>query len=51
MSLSPRVPELSALDVLLSVGRLGSMGAAGREHGLSQQAVSARVRSVERQLG
>ena len=27
------------------------MGAAGREHGLSQQAVSARVRSAERQLG
>lgn len=27
------------------------MGAAGREHGLSQQAVSARVRSAERQFG
>ncbi|MFZ2176100.1 MAG: LysR family transcriptional regulator [Rhodococcus sp. (in: high G+C Gram-positive bacteria)] len=51
MPLSPRVPELNALDVLLSVERLGSMGAAGREHGLSQQAVSARVRSAERQFG
>ncbi|SDD84662.1 LysR family transcriptional regulator [Rhodococcus tukisamuensis] len=51
MPLSPRVPELAALDVLVSVARLGSMGAAGREHGLSQQAVSARVRSAERQLG
>src|SRR5574340_65762 len=51
MPLSPRVPELAALDVLLSVGRLGSMGAAGRDHGMSQQAVSARVRSAERQLG
>ncbi|MFF0815584.1 LysR family transcriptional regulator [Rhodococcus sp. NPDC003318] len=51
MPLSPRVPELGALDVLVSVARLGSMGAAGREHGLSQQAVSARVRSAERQLG
>ncbi|MFD1812810.1 LysR family transcriptional regulator [Rhodococcus gannanensis] len=51
MPLSPRVPELAALDVLLSVARLGSMGAAGREHGLSQQAISARVRSAERQLG
>ncbi len=49
--MSPRVPELSALDVLVSVERCGSMGAAGRAHGLSQQAVSARVRSVERQLG
>ncbi|WFR73991.1 LysR family transcriptional regulator [Prescottella defluvii] len=51
MPLSNRVPELAALDVLVAVGRLGSMGAAGREHGLSQQAVSARVRSAERQLG
>ncbi|NLE80301.1 MAG: LysR family transcriptional regulator [Rhodococcus sp.] len=51
MPISPRVPELGALDVLLSVERLGSMGAAGREHGLSQQAVSARVRSAERLLG
>lgn len=51
MPLSPRVPELSALDVLLTVERLGSMGAAGREHGLSQQAVSARVRSAERLFG
>ncbi|RVW11476.1 LysR family transcriptional regulator [Prescottella agglutinans] len=51
MPLSNRVPELAALDVLVAVGRLGSMGAAGREHGLSQQAVSARVRSAERLLG
>ncbi|MFD4366221.1 LysR family transcriptional regulator [Rhodococcus sp. NPDC058521] len=51
MPISPRVPELGALDVLLSVERLGSMGAAGREHGLSQQAVSARVRTSERLLG
>ncbi|RVW04498.1 LysR family transcriptional regulator [Rhodococcus spongiicola] len=51
MPLSNRVPELAALEVLIAVGRLGSMGAAGREHGLSQQAVSARVRSAERQLG
>ncbi|WP_305092287.1 LysR family transcriptional regulator [Prescottella sp. R16] len=51
MPLSRRVPDLAALDVLVTVGRLGSMGAAGREHGLSQQAVSARVRSAERLLG
>lgn len=49
--LSPRVPDLDAIDVLLSVERLGSMGAAGREHGLSQQAISARVRTAERRLG
>lgn len=51
MPLSPRVPDLDAIDVLLSVERLGSMGAAGREHGLSQQAISARVRTAERRLG
>lgn len=51
MPLSDRIPELAALGVLVTVGRLGSMGAAGREHGLSQQAVSARVRTAERQLG
>ncbi len=32
MPLSNRVPELAAMDVLVAVGRLGSMGAAGREH-------------------
>lgn len=49
--LSPRVPELAALDVLVSVARLGSMSAAAREHDTSQQAVSARVRSTEREIG
>ncbi|MGB7364734.1 MAG: LysR family transcriptional regulator [Rhodococcus sp. (in: high G+C Gram-positive bacteria)] len=51
MVLSPRVPDLAALDVMVSVARLGSMSAAGREHGLSQQAVSARVRAAERDIG
>ncbi|MGA9873246.1 MAG: LysR family transcriptional regulator [Rhodococcus sp. (in: high G+C Gram-positive bacteria)] len=51
MTLSPRVPDLAALDVVVSVARLGSMSAAGREHGLSQQAVSARVRAAERDIG
>lgn len=51
MTLSPRVPDLAALDVMVSVARLGSMSAAGREHGLSQQAVSARIRTAERDIG
>lgn len=51
MALSPRVPDLAALDVMVSVARLGSMSAAGREHGLSQQAVSARIRAAERDIG
>jgi molybdate transport repressor ModE-like protein len=49
--LSPRVPELTALDLLLSVARTGSLGAAAREHGISQQAASERIRRLEGTLG
>lgn len=45
------MPDLVALDVLLAVARLGSLSAAGRELGLTQQAVSARIASVEAQTG
>jgi DNA-binding transcriptional LysR family regulator len=51
MPLSPRVPELHALDVLLSVAELGSLGAAARRHGISQPAASSRIRYMERLLG
>ncbi|MDP9827128.1 LysR family transcriptional regulator [Kineosporia succinea] len=51
MPLSPRVPELSALDLLLSVARTGSLGAAAREHHISQQAASERIRRLEGTLG
>jgi molybdate transport repressor ModE-like protein len=51
MTLSPRVPELGALELLLSVARLGSLGKAAREHGISQPAASSRVRYMERLLG
>lgn len=51
MVLPTRVPDLSALDVVVSVARGGSMSAAAREQNLSQQAISARVRAVERELG
>lgn len=51
MPLSPRVPDLGALDLLLTVARTGSLGAAGRELGLSQQAVSSRIRTIERIVG
>lgn len=37
--------------MVVTVGRTRSMGAAARELGISQQAVSARVRGVERELG
>ncbi|MEZ0052558.1 molybdate transport repressor ModE-like protein [Mycobacterium sp. MAA66] len=47
--LSARMPELSTLEIFLAVARTGSLSAAGREFGLSQQAVSARIASLEAQ--
>ncbi|BBY54975.1 LysR family transcriptional regulator [Mycobacterium koreense] len=51
MRLSARMPQLSAFEVLLAVARTGSLGAAGRELSLTQQAVSARLTSLESQAG
>ena len=51
MPLSPRMPELAALEVLLAVARTGSLGAAAREVGTSQQAVSARISNLEALTG
>src|SRR5262249_556001 len=51
MALSPHVPDLAALEVLLSVARTGSLNSAAREAGVSQQAVSARIRAMEAQTG
>jgi len=45
------MPELGALEVLSAIARTGSLGAAGREVGLTQQAVSARLTSIESQIG
>ncbi|MEO3767532.1 LysR family transcriptional regulator [Streptomyces sp. B5E4] len=50
-SLARRVPDLAALELLLAVARLGSLGRAARALGVSQPAASARIRSMERQLG
>lgn len=50
-ALSRRVPDLGALQLLLAVARLGSLGRAARECGVSQPAASGRVRAMERQLG
>ncbi|NGO67319.1 LysR family transcriptional regulator [Streptomyces boncukensis] len=49
--LAHRVPDLGALQLLLAVARLGSLGGAARETGVSQPAASGRIRSMERQLG
>src|SRR6516164_6178492 len=51
MPLSPRVSDLTGLDLLLSVARTGSIGRAAAEHGVSQPAASARMRLLEGQLG
>ncbi|HVW42293.1 MAG TPA: LysR family transcriptional regulator [Amycolatopsis sp.] len=51
MPLPSRVAELSGFELLLSVARLGGIGAAAREHGISQPAASARIRQLEARLG
>ena len=51
MPLSPHVPDLSSLELLLAVARTGSLAAAGRELGFTQQAASSRIRTTERLVG
>lgn len=51
MPLPERVSDLAAYDLLLSVARLGSVGAAARAHGISQPSASSRLRHLERRLG
>lgn len=45
------MPELRALELLAVVARTGSMGAAATELGISQQAASSRVRTMEALVG
>ena len=49
--LSHRVPDLGALELLLAVTRLGSLGRAAAELGITQPAASARMAGMERQIG
>ncbi len=51
MTLASRVSDLTGFDLLLTVARLGSLGRAATEHGMSQPAASARMRQLEGQLG
>ncbi|WP_194819613.1 LysR family transcriptional regulator [Nocardia sp. XZ_19_385] len=51
MPLSPRVPDLAALDLLLSVIELGSLGRAAQAHGISQPSASSRIRYLEKLVG
>lgn len=45
------MPDLVALEVLLAVASRGSLNAAAADVGVSQQAVSARIRALEAQVG
>lgn len=49
--LSHRVPDLGALELLIAVARVGSLGAAAREVGITQPAASSRIRAMEARLG
>ena len=51
MPLPSRVSDLIGFDLLLSVARVGSLGRAATEHGISQPAASSRMRLLEAQLG
>lgn len=45
------LPDLAALRLLASVAQLGSIGAAARVSGISQQSASERLRAIETQTG
>jgi molybdate transport repressor ModE-like protein len=49
--LSPHVPDLAALELFVAVASEGSIGAAARRVGITQQAASARLRGMEAQVG
>ncbi len=45
------IPDLDSLRLLMQIAATGSLTRAGRQHGLGQPAVSARLRAMERQVG
>ncbi|WP_067680388.1 LysR family transcriptional regulator [Nocardia miyunensis] len=51
MGLSSRVSDLGPFELLATIAATGSIGACARHHGLSQPAVSARIRNLEQRLG
>lgn len=51
MPLAQPLPDVAALDLLRTVGDLGSINAAAEVHGVTQPAASMRLRSLERVLG
>ncbi len=51
MPLPPTTPDLAALDLFLSVVRLGSLSKAAKAHHIAQPSASNRIKNLERQLG
>lgn len=51
MALSSRMPELASFEIFLAIAETGSLGGAARELGLTQQALSRRLASMEAQMG
>lgn len=49
--LGPHVPELRALELLIEVARSGSLSAAAEALGITQQAASSRIRTMESVIG
>lgn len=45
------LPDLAALQLLVDVAHHGSIGAAGRANGITQQSASERLRAIEAQTG
>jgi DNA-binding transcriptional LysR family regulator len=43
-------PDMTALDLLVTVGKLGSISAAAQAHGITQPAASMRLSALERRL-
>lgn len=51
LPLTTHMPDLGALELLVTVARRGSLAAAAAERGISQPAASSRVRHLEQLLG
>jgi DNA-binding transcriptional LysR family regulator len=51
MPMSARIPHLPELEMLVAVALTGSLSAAARQAGITQQAASARMRSAEARAG
>jgi DNA-binding transcriptional LysR family regulator len=51
MPLSSQMPELASFEIFLAIAETGSLGRAARELGLTQQAISRRLATMEAQIG